>query len=92
MTDGFEELLLCPNTYCKKEADLYLSCHGDDFLASGEKEELDALDKLMAENYEEKILPRIGNPRYGGEVSEGCRLGRLIRWTEEGFIGKRSQV
>ena len=83
--DGFEELLLCPNTYYKKAADLCLSCHGDDFLASGEKEELDALDKLMAENYEVKILPRIGDPRHGGEVTEGRHLGRVIRWTEEGF-------
>ena len=83
--DLFEELLLCPNTYYKKAADLCLSCHGDDFLASGEKEELDALDKLMAENYEVKILPRIGDPRHGGEVTEGRHLGRVIRWAEEGF-------
>ena len=83
--DGFDELLLCPNTYYKNAADLCLSCRRDDFLASGEKEELDALDKLMAENYEVRILPRIGDPRHGGEVAEGRRLGRVIRWTEEGF-------
>ena len=46
---------------------------------------IDALDKLMAENYEVKILPRIGDPRHGGEVTEGRHLGRVIRWTEEGF-------
>ncbi|CAE7207180.1 RE2 [Symbiodinium natans] len=82
---NFDELLLCPNTYYLKEHDLCLSCHGDDFLASGEREALDMLDKIMEENYEVKVLPRIGDPAHGGEVSEGRHLGRLIKWTGSGF-------
>ena len=75
--DGFEELLLCPNTYYKKAADLCLSCHGDDFLASGEKEELDALDKLISGNDRSELLGD-SFPLQKGEVEE---LMALPRWS-----------
>ena len=83
--NGMSELLLCPNTYYWEAEDLALSCHGDDFLASGERKALDKLDEIMKKNYEVKILPRIGNPLYGGEAKEGKHLGRVIKWTGEGF-------
>ena len=38
--NGYDKLLLCPNTYYYGAADVALSCHGDDFLASGEASEL----------------------------------------------------
>ncbi|CAE7244466.1 unnamed protein product [Symbiodinium sp. CCMP2592] len=81
-SNGYDELLLCPNTYYFGAGDVALSCHGDDFLASGEATELDRLDEIIMKNYEVKVLPRIGDPNHGGT---GRHLGRVITWTGSGF-------
>ena len=39
----------------------------------------------MKEKFEVKILPRIGDTDHGGEVSEGTRLHRIIKWNHQGF-------
>ncbi|CAE7690744.1 unnamed protein product, partial [Symbiodinium necroappetens] len=83
--DGYSELLLCPNTYYLAGGDVALSCHGDDVLASGEASELDKMDEIMKQNYEVKVLSRIGDPKHGGETDSGRHLGRVIKWTGSGF-------
>ena len=83
--NGCSELSLCPNTYYLAGGDVALSCHGDDSLASGEASELNKLDEIMKQNYEVKVLPRIGDPKHGGETESGRHLGRVIKWTGSGF-------
>ena len=83
--NGYSELLLCPNTYYLAGGHVALSCHGGDFLASGEARELDKLDEIMKQNYEVKALPNIGDPKHGGETDSGRHLGRVIKWTGSGF-------
>ena len=39
----------------------------------------------MTTHFDTKILPRIGPPAFGGEVTEGKHLGRTIRWSRQGF-------
>ena len=65
--------------------DLMVCCHGDDFLASGEKQALEFLDRLMLEEYEVKILPKLGPPEHGGECAEGTHLHRKLTWTRDGY-------
>ena len=56
-------------------------CHGDDLLASGEKEALDFLNKLTVEGYEVKVLSRIGPPEFGA----GTHPCGKITWSRDGF-------
>ena len=53
---GFLEVASVPGLLYHPEHDLVVSCHGDDFLASGSKEALDFLDEIMVKEYETKIL------------------------------------
>jgi hypothetical protein len=39
----------------------------------------------MKEKFQLKILPRIGDPDHGGEVSEGTRFHRITKWNHQGF-------
>jgi hypothetical protein len=71
--------------YYQPEWQVTLSCHGDDFLAEGMATDLEKLDALMVENFETKVLPKIGPADAGGETSH---LHRIIKWREgsqEGF-------
>ena len=65
--------------------DTTLNCHGDDFLAEGTSRALDRLDDVLTQNFDTKVLPRIGPPAAGGQVTSGKHLGRTIRWTPQGF-------
>ena len=71
--------------YYQPEWQVTLSCHGNDFLAEGMATDLEKLDALMVENFETKVLPKIGPADAGGETSH---LHRIIKWREgsqEGF-------
>ena len=55
-----------PGLFYRREWDITMSCHGDDFLAEGEAKELDLLDEVMLNAFETKVLPRIGPREFGG--------------------------
>ena len=40
---------------------------------------------MLTEKFDTKVLPRVRPPAYGGQATEGQNLGRIIRWTTEGF-------
>ena len=82
---GFLEVPSVPGLFYHEVWDLTLSCHGDDFLASGESDDLDRLDELMVQAFETKVLPRIGPPEAGGQVAKGDHLRRIISWSEKGY-------
>ena len=82
---GFMGSAAIPGLYYHPEWDIMMACHGDDFLAEGLASDLDRLDELMKSKFEVKILPRIGDPEFGGEVSDGSHLHRIIRWSAKGF-------
>ena len=50
---NFLEVASVPGLFYHPEHDLMVSCHGDDFLASGSKEALDFLDEIMIKEYED---------------------------------------
>ena len=81
----YKECLVVPMTFYHSGHDTTVNCHGDDFLAEAEASGLDALDKVLSENFDVKILPRIGPPNAGGQTTSGKHLGRTIRWTPRGF-------
>ena len=60
-------------------------CHRDDFVSSGSAAALDEIDRVLTTHFDTKILPRIGPTAYGGEVTEGKHLGRISRWSPQGF-------
>ena len=70
--------------YVHHEWDVSVACHGDDFLAEGLCDDLKRLDEVMRKHFEVKVLPRIGDPSYGGEVQEGTHLHRIIRALPKG--------
>ena len=81
----FLEVASVPGLFYHPEWDVTLSCHGDDFLAEGEAQDLDKLDEVMLANFETKVLPRLGDPESGGEVTSGKHLGRTISWSKAGY-------
>ena len=82
---GCEAVMVVPMTFTHKEHGYVVECHEDDFLSCGSAEALDHLDKVLTEKFDTKVLPRIGPPEHGGQATEGPHLGRIIRWTPEGF-------
>ena len=85
---GFAAVASVPGLFYHPGYDLMLSCHGDDFLASGDKRALDFLDEVMVREYETKVLPRIGAPHHGGQCKQGDHLHRTIEWTGNGYSWK----
>ena len=82
---GFRTIETVSGMFYHPEWDVTMSCHGDDFLAEGPAEGLYRLDEVMREGFEVKVLPRIGDPTYGGETTSSEHLHRLITWSEAGF-------
>ncbi len=74
-----------PMTFVHEGHGYVVECHGDDFLSCGSAQALDQLDHVLTEKFDTKVLARIGPPSFGGQATEGPHLGRLIRWTPEGF-------
>ena len=85
---GFSAVASVPGLFYHPEYDLMLSCHGDDFLASGDKRALDFMDDVMVQEYATKVLPRIGAPQHGGQCKRGDHLHRTIEWTGNGYPWK----
>jgi KUP system potassium uptake protein len=82
---GCEAVMVVPMTFVHKDHGYVVECHGDDFLSCGSAAALDHLDKVLTEKFDTKVLPRVGPPAHGGQATEGPHLGRIVRWTPEGF-------
>ena len=82
---GCDAVMVVPMTFVHQKHGYIVECHGDDFLSCGSAAALDHLDKVLTGKFDAKVLPRIGPPAHAGQVTEGSHLGRLIRWTTEGF-------
>lgn len=63
---GFVEVPSVPGLFYHEEWDVVLSCHGDDFLASGESDELDRLDELMLQSLRRRYSHASDRQRSGG--------------------------
>ena len=70
-------------TRCKvqRASGFSTACHGEDFFAEGSAAALDHLDRVVAEAFDVKVLPKIRPPVLGGQAVEGNHLGRTIAWT-----------
>ena len=54
-------------------------CHGDDFMAEGSDVLLDRLDRVMQDEFNAKMLGRVGR----GQLTEVKFLKRTLRWHEQ---------
>ena len=70
-TAGLQQIDSLPMTFVHPELDLEVAVHGDDFVAEGVKQSLDAFDVIMERFFNVRSLPRIGLPECGGETSVG---------------------
>ena len=93
---GFLEIANVPGLFYHPVHDLLVSCHGDDFLASGTREALYFLDAIMVQEYETKVLPHVGALEHGGHCREGYHLHRKITRSPKGYSweadGKYAEV
>ena len=60
-----------------------MSVHGDDFTATGAKEDLDWFEESMRAHYELTAQPRLGPA--AEDAKEGIVLNRILRWTKTGL-------
>ena len=77
---GFKQGNACPNLFRHPEKDLVCSVHGDDFTSSGSKPGLDWMEKVISEEYEITIGPRLGPGP--DDAKEGRALNRVVRWCD----------
>ena len=77
---GFRQGNACPNLFHHPEKGVVCSVHGDDFTSSGPKPALDWMEKVISEEYQITIGPRLGpGPQ---DAKEGRALNRVVRWCE----------
>ena len=76
---GWRRSLIFPASFYNQEEHMGMSCHGDDFIAEGEDSGLDKLTEVMENNFESKVLARIGP----GCARSGDFLKRTIRWYDD---------
>ena len=67
---GFVRIRTTVQVFWQPVRKILCLCHGDDFGAGGEKEQLDWLDVLLNGAFLLKILPRVGHAAFGGTESE----------------------
>ena len=82
---GCRHVGVIPMMFVHDSVGFTTECHGDDFLSSGDATALDELDTILTGKWDTKTLARIGPPAYGGQVLEGKHLGRIVRWTPQGY-------
>ena len=83
--EGCKAVGVVPMMFVSENHGYVTVCHGDDFVSCGSAATLDEVDRVLTTHFDTKILPRIGPTAYGGEVTEGKRLGRTVRWSPQGF-------
>ena len=69
--------------FWRKERNILTSCHGDDFISAGSKDDLDWFKAELQKKYELKEGARMGPG--AKDDKEGRILNRVVRWTPEGF-------
>ena len=78
---GLKQGDACPNASHHPQRKIVTSAHGDDFTSSGPADSLDWMERVIGENYEVDIQPRIGpGPN---DAKEARVLNRVIRWCED---------
>ena len=83
MAMRFTSSTLQPSVYHHKEKDIMVVVHVDDFLASGEQDQLDRLKKDMMETFD---LSRTTIGPESNEEPEVKYLNRILRWTPENMM------
>ena len=77
-THGWKASKVMPGFFHHRDLAGTCGCHGDDFMAEGSDALLDRLDRVMADEFEAKMLGRVGR----GHLAEVKFLKRTIRWHE----------
>ena len=85
----YTAVMVEPNVLHKEEVDdvddgIDAGFHGDDFLFSTTPKVADEIDKMIVDNFDIKILPRVGP----GAQRQGSILKRTISWDEAGYSWK----
>ena len=80
---GFVEIKHVPCVHFHPVYDSLVAYHGDDFVAEGEPEALDAIEGIISGTFRCKVLPRTGP----GAEAEGLILRRTVVWSaDKGFF------
>ena len=77
-THGWNASKVMPGFFHHRDPAGTCGCHGDVFMAEGSDALLDRLDRVMADEFEAKMLGRVGR----GHLAEVKFLKRTIRWHE----------
>jgi hypothetical protein len=80
---GFARGLASPVSFYHVDLDIAGVVHGDDFTFVSDEAGLDYIEGLMKTWYEVKVKARLGGG--ASDDKEVNILGRLVRWTEEGW-------
>ena len=80
---GFLQGLGVPNVFRHAERQIMCTIHGDDFALCGPAEDLDRLEKALAEECEKSVGPHLGPGVH--DPKEARAINRVIRW-HEGYI------
>ena len=78
-THGWNASKVMPGFFHHRDRAGTCGCHGDDFMAEGSDALLDRLDRVMTDEFEAKMLGRVGR----GHLAEVKFLKRTIRWHED---------
>ena len=77
-THGWNASKVMPRFFHHRDLARTCGCHGDDCMAEGSDALLGRLDRVMTDEFEAKVLGRVGR----GHFAEVKFLKRTIRWHE----------
>ena len=80
---GWTRSTTSPGFYFKTHPSTSTLLHGDDFISEGTAEELDELDRVLAERMQVKMLGRIGP---GCPQVQAKFLKRVIEWRGDRYV------
>ena len=78
-THGWTASKVMPGFFHHRDPAGTCGCHGDDFMAEGSDALLDRLDRAMKDEFDAKMLGRVGR----GQLTEVKFLKRTVRWHEQ---------
>ena len=76
---GWSSSKMMPGFYHHRDLAGTCGCHGDDFMAEGSDALLDWLDRFMTDEFDDKMLGRVGR----GHLAEIKLLKRTVRWHDQ---------
>ena len=79
---GFEQSQFSPSIYYHRRRSLRTLVHGDDFMTTGQREDAEWFKRELNKRFSVSATV-VGNG--DDEVREARLLGRLVRWTEQGW-------